>query len=205
MRAKHIFLDWDGVVAPMYYELKNEPRDVNTLARLGIHSIDLPKPYGPGHQRRVDPNVVAHLNAFSVQEHVTIFWFSATGFLASDHFGPAVGLRPFERAPGAPSSPGQQGAPENGYYSLSWWKSALVINHAKTVDADVLFLDDSIHSDLQHHLRVQTGLGSKLSWLQPDSRLGLTKTNLNDVGLWVAGRKPFTSPFGKNILQSADV
>ena len=119
MSEKHILLDWDGVVRTCWYDLDGERRDAATYSRLHLYTV-------PFNERMiqmiVDPDVVARINALNDRDHVRIYWISAVGRLVPDLMAPAVGLEDFAWLPTA--SNGQQGAPDDGPWSMRWWSTS---------------------------------------------------------------------------------
>ena len=180
---KRILLDWDGVVRADYYALSEDTAKTTAaeLARFIVH-----RPAGVSHQLLVDPAVVSGINAVAARDDVTVTWLTAVGRFATDVFAPAVGLSKFGNTPGASDEPGQSGAPMDGFRSTLWWKAVVARELLKSTDDDILWIDDSIYPDLQHHASTWPGRGT-LSWLRPDSRLGLSAVELDRIEAWADG------------------
>jgi hypothetical protein len=205
MTAKHILLDWDGVVRADYYALRpggDTPdaaeRAANQEAReragYNVHRVQIPDTAGDGcdihdwdvtdYDVMVSPHVAARINALSFRPDVTVFWLTATGFLAPLVFGPAASLVHFDSSPFASDLPGQVGTPSNGFASRFWWKAEAVTRHLKETEADILWIDDSIYGDLQHHMGFRDKSNTRISFIRPYGRLGLSAGDLDAAERW---------------------
>lgn len=195
MAAKHILLDWDGVVRADYYPIRPDDnttqavakaaeRETRERASYNVHRVQIPEIGVVDYDVMVSPHVAARLNGLSFRPEVTVFWLTATGFFAPLIFGPAASLVHFDSSPFASDLPGQVGAPSNGFASRSWWKAEAVTRHLAETDADILWLDDSIYGDLQHHMRVRRPGNTRLSFIRPDFRLGLSVGDLDAAEQW---------------------
>jgi hypothetical protein len=189
MAAKHILLDWDGVVRANYYDINDdEPGNIEQAARLSAYPTVL---FDESFDMLVDPNVLARLTAIAERPDVTIYWLTANGYIVPHFYGPVVGLPRWGGSPYASQEPGLPGAPGNSFLGMHWWKTEAALKHisdGQTSETDgnhVLWLDDSIYGDLQHHLVYgDPERRPRLSWVKPDSRLGLSSFELDLVEKW---------------------
>lgn len=187
---RHILLDFDGVVSAEYYEYRDEPRDLENMARLGIYQVQVPaddaSPGGP-YQMLVDKAVVARLNTIAALPDVDVFWLTCTGYWAPRLFAPHLGVDSFPNSPHASNIPGQEGAPGSGFRARLWWKAQAALAHLDT-GADVLLVDNVISGDLRHHLGMRHDYiddhANVPSFVKPTTRVGLTGTELDVIEHW---------------------
>jgi hypothetical protein len=195
MIAKHILLDWDGVVRADYYVLRpggDTPdaleraanREARERAGYNAHRVQIPEIAVTDYDVMVSPHVSARINALSFRPDVTVFWLTATGFLAPLVFGPAASLVHFDSSPFASDLPGQVGTPSNGLASRFWWKAEAVTRHLAETNAEILWIDDSIYGDLQHHMGFRDKSNTRISFIRPYGRLGLSAGDLDTAERW---------------------
>ena len=189
MPHNHILLDWDGVVRADWYDYRDEPRDDEQYARLHVYPVTAGENTA---LMLIDPDVIAAIHRWANRDDTTVYWISANGYFTYELLAPAAGLPELGWAPHASERPGQDGYPGSGFRSAGWWKAQAVreLIAATKHDGDrVLWVDDSINSDLHHHMR---NVGAKrLSWVIPETRVGLLPEEVARIDSWLDGAGPF--------------
>lgn len=185
----HILLDFDGVCRAEWYDIADEPVDEYNHGRLRAFPVTLG---GDNWVMLLDPDVIAAVHRWTEREDTKVYWFSANGYLTYEVIAPAAGLPVLGWAPHASEKPGQGGYPGSGRTSRFWWKAQSVTEFvAATEDTGerILWIDDHISTDLNHHMR---NVGrDRLSFLIPESRLGLMPDDIARVESWLNGSEPF--------------
>jgi hypothetical protein len=185
----HLLLDWDGVVRANWYDYRDEPRDEYNYGRLHLYPVT---DDGQTFHMLIDPDVIAAIHRWAARNDTTVYWISANGHWTYSILAPAAGLPPLSWAPHASEEPGQPGYPGSGFRSAGWWKAVAVrelVQSTKGTGDRILWVDDSISPDL-HRWLDNTGR-KRLSWLIPETRLGLLPEETARIDTWLDGAGPF--------------
>ena len=153
-----LILDLDGVISPYGSEAKGGM----AVARVG------------GYLLLYRPGVIAGLNALNKEGDVELRWLTSWGSDVRTHVAPALGLDDFPML--------AEG--ENDATDRTWWKLRTVLLHLPG-GTRFAWIDDDLKPTRRARVRRACGTGTCLL-LRPDSRLGLTATELDQVRTFLA-------------------
>lgn len=148
-----LILDLDGVISPY----GSEAKDGMAVARVG------------GYLLLYRPDVIAGLNALNKEGDVELRWLTSWGSDVRTHVAPALGLDDFPMLAEVKSNATDR----------TWWKLQTVLLHL-TGGTRFAWIDDDLKPTRRARGRQAYGTGQCLL-LRPDSRLGLTSAELDQV------------------------
>lgn len=153
-----LILDLDGVVSPF----GDEPKDGMAVARVG------------GYLLLYRPDVIAGLNAINNEGGVDLRWLTSWGSDVRTHVAPALGLDVFPILAEV----------ESEATDRTWWKLRAVLLHLHG-GTRFAWIDDDLRPTRRARVRRTYGPGQCLL-LRPDSRQGLTATEVDQVRKFLA-------------------
>lgn len=153
-----LILDFDGVISPY----GSEAIDGMAVARVR------------GYLLLYRPDVIAGLNALNNEGDVELRWLTSWGSDVRTHVAPALGLDDFPMLAEV----------ESNATDRTWWKLRTVLLHLPG-GTRFAWIDDDLEPTRRARVRRTHGTGQCLL-LRPDSRLGLTATELDQVRTFLA-------------------